>query len=103
LKPRNYGYSIEIKECADRVLNAIDKLDHDTAVILSNHILRLGEDPYTPRAGADIKKLTGSDPTTYRMRIGAQLRIEYTTNDRDHIVTIERIIPVKRRTSDYKI
>ena len=103
LKLRDLGFSIEITDSADRILKKIDELDHDTAVIISNHILRLGEDPYIRRPGADIKKLTDSDQATYRLRIGDQLRIEYTVNDRVHTVIIERIIPVKRRKSDYRI
>lgn len=102
MKPRDYGYSIEITDSANKTLNVINDLDHDTAVIISDHIVQLSEDPYTPRPGVDIKKITDSDPTTYRLRIGAQLRIEYIINDSDHIVTIERIIPVKRRKSDYR-
>jgi mRNA-degrading endonuclease RelE of RelBE toxin-antitoxin system len=101
LKRHNYGYNIEITDSANRTLSEIDELDHDTAVIISDHIVRLGEDPYTPRSGVDIAMIKGSDPTTYRLRIGDQLRIEYTIDDKRHTVTVERIIPVKRRNTDY--
>ncbi len=102
MKRPDFEYRLEITNNADRTLNEISELDHDTAVIISDHIVRLSEDPYTRRSGADIKKLTYSDPTLYRLRIGAQLRIEYTVNDENRTVTIERIIPVKRRNSDYR-
>jgi mRNA-degrading endonuclease RelE of RelBE toxin-antitoxin system len=101
LKPRNLEYKLEITYNAGRTLDKINDLDHKTAVIISNHIDRLSEDPYTLRSGVDIKKITNSDPTTYRLRIGAQMRIEYTVNDDNHTVTIERIIPAKRRNTDY--
>lgn len=102
MKNRRLGYKLEITNNADRTLNEINDLDHDTAVIISNNIVRLGDDPYIRRPGVDIKKITSSNPTTYRLRIGAQLRIEYTVNDDNHTVIIERIIPVKRRNSDYR-
>ena len=102
MKRQNFEYNIEIADNADKTLNKIDEQDHETAAIISDHILRLGEDPYTPRSGVDIDRITHSDPITYRLRIGAQLRVEYTVNDDTHTVTIERIIPVKRRKSDYR-
>lgn len=95
-------YELEITDNANRTLNKIDDMDHKTAVIISAHIERLSEDPYSRRSGVDIKKITNSHPTLYRLRIGAQLRIEYTVNEYNHTVTIERIIPAKRRNTDYR-
>ena len=33
-------------------------------------LLQLRVDPYRPRPGADIKKLVGTDPAMYRLRVG---------------------------------
>ncbi len=95
-------YELEITDNASRTLNKINDLDHKTATIISAHIERLSEDPYARRSGVDIRKIINSDPTTYRLRIGAQLRIEYTVNEHNHTVTIERIIPLNRRNTDYR-
>ena len=36
----------------------------------------LGNDPYEPRSGADIKSVEGTNPQKYRMRVG-EYRIVY--------------------------
>ena len=43
---------------------------------LIDHLKKLGDDPYTPRSGADIKKLKGKEHEMYRLRVGEH-RFEY--------------------------
>jgi mRNA-degrading endonuclease RelE of RelBE toxin-antitoxin system len=96
-------YDITIKKRAQRVLDQLDKENHDAAKIISNRIVALGEDPYTPRPGMDIALIKDSNPRKHRLRIGAQTRIEFTISYSTHIVNIEEIIITKRRNTDYKI
>jgi mRNA-degrading endonuclease RelE of RelBE toxin-antitoxin system len=51
----------------------------------------------------DISPIAGSNPRKYRIRIGAQTRIEYTVDDLAHIVDVVDIIITKRRNTDYRI
>lgn len=43
---------------------------------LRGALSRLGEDPYTARSGADVKKLKGKHHDLYRLRVGNH-RFEY--------------------------
>ena len=96
-------YEITIDKKAKKVLDKFNELDHGAAVIISDHIVALGEDPYTPRPGMDITLLRDSNPRKYRLRIGAQTRVEYTINDDARIVDVKKIIITKRRKTDYKM
>ena len=96
-------YEITIKKRAEKVLRKFDSLDHDAAMIISDHIISLSEDPYTPRPGMDITLIRNSSPRKYRLRLGAQTRVEYTINDSTNIVDVEEIIITKRRNADYKM
>jgi len=57
----------------------------------------LGEDPYTPRSGADIKPIQQTIPKKYRLRIG-EFRIIYTI-EKDNVMIIE----VFRREQGYSL
>lgn len=96
-------YEITIKKRANKVLNKFDRLNHEAAVIISDRIKELSIDPYTPRSMMDISPIVGSNPRKYRIRIGAQTRIEYTVDDLAHIVDVVDIIITKRRNTDYRI
>ena len=96
-------FEITIKKRAEKVLNKLDQLNHDAAVIISDHINELGTDPFTPRPGMDISPIAGTHPRKYRIRIGAQTRIEYTINSPMRIVDVEDIIITKRRNTDYRM
>jgi mRNA-degrading endonuclease RelE of RelBE toxin-antitoxin system len=96
-------YDITIKRRAQKVLDQLDQENRDAAKIISNRIVALGEDPYTPRPGMDIALIKDSNPRKHRLRIGAQTRIEFIVNDLTHIVDIQEIIITKRRNTDYKI
>jgi mRNA-degrading endonuclease RelE of RelBE toxin-antitoxin system len=89
-------YEITIKKRANKILNKFDRLNHEAAVIISDHIKKLSIDPYTPRPMMDISPIAGSNPHKYRIRIGAQTRIEYTVDDLTHIVDAEEIITKRR-------
>lgn len=47
----------------------------------------LGSDPYTPRTGADIIPVKGTDPQKYRLRVG-DYRIVYVV-EKDTVKVIE--------------
>ena len=96
-------YEITIKKRANKVLNKFDRLNHEAAVIISDRINELSIDPYTPRPMMDISPIAGSNPRKYRIRIGAQTRIEYTVDDLGHIVDVVDIIITKRRNTDCRI
>ncbi|MFW6305155.1 MAG: type II toxin-antitoxin system RelE family toxin [Candidatus Saliniplasma sp.] len=57
-----------------RVQKYIENCDEKDRLI--DHLKKLGEDPYTPRSGADIKKLKGKEHDMYRLRVGEH-RFEY--------------------------
>ncbi|MDF0591674.1 type II toxin-antitoxin system RelE family toxin [Candidatus Methanocrinis natronophilus] len=95
-------YEIMINEGPRKTLENIHDKDEKTAKIISDHIVKLEDDPYTPRSGTDIDHIEASNPKKYRLRIGAQIRVEYTVNNTDRTVTITKIDPTKRRKSDYK-
>ena len=47
---------------------------------LKEGLRKLGDDPFTSRSGADIKKLNGKTHDLYRLRIGEH-RFEYFVED----------------------
>ncbi|VVB63068.1 Uncharacterised protein [uncultured archaeon] len=96
-------YDITIKKRARKVLDALDSENHNAAKIISDRIVALSEDPYTPRPGMDIALIKDSNPRKHRLRIGAQTRIEFMVNDLTHIVDVQDIIITKRRNTDYKM
>ena len=58
--------------------------------VLIAHLKLLGEDPYTPRKGIDIKKLKGKKHVLYRLRVGTH-RLEYFIDD--DIIWVEDAYP----------
>ncbi len=58
------------------VAKFLDKLSKEDRRRCVEALRRLKEDPFTPRPGADIKKLKGRDKTMYRLRVG-DFRFEY--------------------------
>jgi len=95
-------YEILINKSPQKTLEKLKRRDKNAAKMVSDHIIKLEEDPYTPRSGTDIDNIEGSNPPGYRLRIGAQIRVEYMINSADRTVTITRIHLAKRRKSDYK-
>lgn len=95
-------YEILINKSPQKTLEKLKRRDEKAAKIISNHIIKLEEDPHTPRSGADIDHIAGSNPPVYRLRIGAQIRVEYMINNTDRTIKITRIHLAKRRKSDYK-
>jgi mRNA interferase RelE/StbE len=51
------------------VAKFLDKLSEDDRKRCVEALRRLKDDPFTPRPGADIKKLKGRDKTMYRLRV----------------------------------
>lgn len=50
----------------------------------------LGEDPFRPRPGADIRKLEGIEPPKYRLRVG-DWRVVYSVGEHEiHVFEIFR-------------
>jgi mRNA-degrading endonuclease RelE of RelBE toxin-antitoxin system len=95
-------YEILITKSPQKTLDKLKNKNEKAAKIISDHIIKLEDDPYTPRSGTDIDNIEGSNPPGYRLRIGAQIRVEYMINRTDRTVTITRIHLTKRRKSDYK-
>jgi mRNA-degrading endonuclease RelE of RelBE toxin-antitoxin system len=95
-------YEITIKNEAQRVLNRFDERNHDAATVISDHLMLLSADPYTPRSGMDIRQITNSNPRTHYFRLGDQTRVEYVIDDNAHTVDIVKIMITKRRKSDYR-
>jgi mRNA-degrading endonuclease RelE of RelBE toxin-antitoxin system len=60
---------------------------------LKGYLRRLIEDPYTPRSGADIKKLRGKSHYLYRLRVGDH-RFEYFAEE--DTIWIERALKRER-------
>ena len=58
------------------VAKFLDKLSEEDRKRCVEALKRLKDDPFTPRPGADIKKLKGRDKTMYRLRVG-DFRFEY--------------------------
>jgi mRNA interferase RelE/StbE len=50
----------------------------------------LAEDPFRPRSGADIKKLEGTDPPKYRLRVGDWRAVYWVGDDEVRVVEIFR-------------
>lgn len=95
-------YEIMINEGPRKTFEKVKDKDEEVAKIISNNIIKLEDDPYKPRSGTDIDHIEGSNLPSYRLRIGAQIRVEYTINSTDRTVTITRIHLTKRRKSDYR-
>ena len=76
-----------ISQTAKRQLEALQSKERRRVV---KALLVLGEDPLRPRPGADIKKLEGTDPPKYRLRVG-DLRVVYAVGEHEiHVFEIFR-------------
>jgi len=96
-------YEILINKSPQKTLKKLKDKNEKAAQIVSDHILELETDPYKPRSGTDIDHIESSDPPRYRLRIGAQTRVEYTIDSAGAKVIITRIQITKRRNTDYKV
>ncbi|MFP4608511.1 MAG: type II toxin-antitoxin system RelE family toxin [Candidatus Natronoplasma sp.] len=65
----------------------LEKLDDRLKKRVKDSLEGLKEDPYKPRSGADIKKLSGTDPTKYRLKIG-DYRVIYTVEESNKAVKV---------------
>lgn len=57
----------------------------------------LGDDPFRPRSGADIKKLEGTDPPKYRLRVGDWRAVFWVGDDE------VRVLEIFRRGRGYRL
>lgn len=73
-----------------------DDLDDQTQARLRTALDALGEDPYTPRSGADIKRLSNTDPVKHRIRAGVW-RIVYRVEEE-----VVKVIEGFRRGRGYR-
>jgi mRNA interferase RelE/StbE len=83
-----------ISQMAKRQLEALPSKERRRMV---KALLVLGEDPLRPRPGADIKKLEGTNPPKYRLRLG-DWRAVYLVESGE-----VRIIEVFRRGRGYRV
>jgi len=58
---------------------------------------RLGEDPYRPRPGADVRPLAATDPPKWRLRVGGWRAVYVVAGDE------VRVIEVFRRGRGYRV
>lgn len=66
-----------------------EDLDQDTRDRIRDALAKLEEDPYEPRPGADIKKLTNTDPVKHRIRVGDWRLIYRIEEDEGTVKVIE--------------
>ena len=59
-----------------RVVTFLKKLPEDDRRRAKEALRRLGDDPYTPRPGSDIRQLKGARHVLHRLRVGSH-RFEY--------------------------
>ncbi len=64
-----------------------DKLENDLHERVRETLEELEDDPYQPRSGADIQKLSGTQPTKYRLRVG-DYRVIYTVEEENKVVKV---------------
>jgi mRNA-degrading endonuclease RelE of RelBE toxin-antitoxin system len=57
------------------------RLPADSQRRIRKGLAALRTDPFTPRSGADIKRMAGTDPVKHRLRIG-DFRLIYTVDGR---------------------
>ena len=85
-------HKVLLSGTAARQLRKLAKRERDRIVKV---LEGLKEDPLTPRAGADIRVLEGTDPKKHRLRVGPY-RVIYAV-----IGTDVRVIEVFRRGRTY--
>lgn len=73
-------------------------LDEQTQERIREALEALQEDPYEPRSGADIKRLSNTDPVKHRIRVG-DWRIVYRVDGDEGVV---RVIEGFRRGRGYR-
>ena len=77
----------------------LTKLEDDLKDRVKNTLKKLDEDPYRSRSGVDIKKLSGTNPTKYRLRVG-DYRVIYTIEEDNKVI---KVIEGFRREKGYRI
>lgn len=86
-------HKVLLSGTAARQLRKLPKRERDRIVKV---LVSLKEDPLTPRPGADIRVLEGTDPKKHRLRVGPY-RVIYAV-----IGTDVRVIEVFRRGRGYR-
>jgi len=71
-----------------KVLKALDSMQPDDRARVKRSLRMLASDPFTPRSGADIKRLRGTSgrQDLFRLRIG-RFRVVYAIVRREVLVT----------------
>ena len=77
----------------------LTKLEDELKDRVKDTLKKLGEDPYRSRSGVDIKKLSRTDPTKYRLRVG-DYRVIYTIEEDNKVI---KVIEGFRRGRGYRI
>jgi len=65
----------------------LTKLEDELKGRVKKTLKKLGEDPYKSRSSVDIKKLAGTDPTKYRLRVG-DYRVIYTIEEENEVIKV---------------
>jgi mRNA interferase RelE/StbE len=85
-------YSVLVSRTFQKQFHGLDSAMKDR---IRSALALLGEDPYTPRSGADIKALVHTLPKKYRLRVG-DYRVIYAVGEE----TV-KVIEVFRREKGY--
>ena len=83
-----------VSQTASRQLNALPANERRRLV---KGLRALEEDALRPRPGADIKKLEGTEPPKYRLRVG-DWRAVYAVSDKE-----VRVLEIFRRGRGYRL
>lgn len=87
------AHAVLISPGAERDLERLPSRDRERVL---RGLEALGQDPFRPRPGCDIRKLKGFDPPAYALRVG-DYRVLYAV-----IEGSVRITSVRRRESAYR-
>jgi len=67
----------------------LDRLDREVTDRIRRKLRALGEDPFRPRPGADIRLLWGhDDPPLYRLRVGDYRVLYFVAGDKVRVTEV---------------
>lgn len=89
------GFDVLVSRTFQRFFDDLDETVQDR---LRTALEALEEDPYEPRSGADIKRLSNTEPTKHRIRVG-DWRIVYRVDEDERAV---KVIEGFRRGRGYR-
>lgn len=79
------SFRVTVSETAARQLKKLPPDDRDR-IVRGLQVLR--DDPYRPRAKADIRPIEGTEPRKYRLRIGAYRAVYAVVGDEVKVIEV---------------